>query len=262
MPVYSLSVTAGNTEVTSFGKGKATVRIPYTLEANEDSNAVVIYYIDGNGAAQVARGAYNSSTKTVDFVSSHFSQYAIGYNKVNFSDVAPDAWYHAAVTFNASRGVVSGTSDVTFRPNAAITRGQFIVMLLRAYGIEPDAGAENNFADAGNTYYTNYLAKAKEMGITTGIGDNFFALEGNITRQDMLTMLYRALDKLEELPEAAKSTNLSDFSDVNLVGDYSRDAITALVQAGVVSGNQGKIEPQGQSTRAQMAQLLYNLLSL
>jgi hypothetical protein len=55
-------------------------------------------------------------------------------------------------------------------------------MLIRAYGISPDDNPADNFVDAGNTYYTGYLAAAKRLGITKGIGDNQFAPEQAITR--------------------------------------------------------------------------------
>lgn len=103
------------------------------------------------------------------------NHYMINSNKVSFNDVSDTAWYASAVTFLAARGITSGTTATTFSPDASLTRGQFITMLLRAYSISPDANPTDNFADAGNTYYTGYLTAAKRMGITSGIGDNKFA---------------------------------------------------------------------------------------
>lgn len=260
-PVYDFTITAGSNAISSFGGGSAEVSIPYAPQAGEDVNAIVVYYIDNTGALQSVRGAYNSSTKSVDFVTSHFSQYAVGYNKVGFADVSTGDWYYTPVTFCAARGITTGTTATTFSPAATVTRGQFIVMLMRAYGIEPDNNPASNFADAGNTYYTNYLAKAKEMGISAGIGNNLFAPDQQITRQEMFTLLYRALNVLDELPNATNGKTLSSFSDAASVSDYAKDAMTALVQGGVVAGSDGKLNPQGQSSRAQMVQALYNLLS-
>ena len=258
-PVYDFTLTAGSKNISDFGG--ASVSIPYSPKSGEDRNAIVIYYVDDAGSIQTIRGAYNSETGTVDFTAPHFSQYAVGYNKVSFTDVGSGAWYYAPVTFCAARSITTGTSTTTFSPDAAVTRGQFIVMLMRAYGIEPDANPTNNFADAGNTYYTNYLAKAKELGITNGIGNNQFAPESKISRQEMFTMLYRALDELNELPEATTSKALSDFSDSSSISDYAKNAFETLVKGGIVSGSDGKLNPTDQSTRAQMAQILYNLLS-
>jgi len=62
-------------------------------------------------------------------------------------------------------------------------------MLLKAYEIAPDTSPADNFSDAGNTYYTGYLASAKRLGISGGVGNNMFAPDKNITRQEMFTLL-------------------------------------------------------------------------
>ena len=260
-PVFDFSVKTGSSKISSFGGGSAAVSIPYTLQANEDANAIVVYYVDSTGALQTVRGAYNSETRAVDFVTSHFSEYAVAYHPVSFTDVGSDVWCNAAVTFCAARSITTGATATTFNPNAAVTRGQFLVMLMRAYDLAPSTNPSDNFADAGNTYYTNYLARAKELGITAGTGNNLFAPNNKITRQQMFTLLYRALDKLGEVPEATTSKTLSSFSDAATVSNYAKEAMTALVRGGIVSGSYGKLNPQGQTTRGQMAQVLYNLLS-
>jgi hypothetical protein len=217
--------------------------------------------LDDSGNMQSVRGAYNALTGTVDFVVTHFSHYAVGYNKVSFEDVSAEAWYADAVTFIAARGITSGTTATTFSPNAAVTRGQFIVFLMRAYGIEPDETSADNFSDAGSTYYTSYLAAAKSLGITNGVGDNLFKPEAEISRQDMFAMLYRALSVIGALPETDNDAALSNFSDSAAISDYAKTAVEAFVSSGIVSGSNGKLNPSDSSTRAQMAQIIFNLLS-
>ena len=259
-PVYDFSVMSGDTQVSSFG-GSVEISLPYTLRDGEDPDAVVVYYIDDTGKLQTVRGSYDQETGIVSFTTTHFSEYLIGYNKVSFGDVPEDAWYCDAVGFIAARGITTGTGGNAFSPNATLTRGQFIVMLMRAYEIEADTNPTDNFTDAGNTYYTNYLAAAKRLGITAGIGDNKFAPDSEISRQDMFTLLYRALNVLGELPEATTTKTTGDFSDAGLISSYAQDAMSALVKAGVISGSSGKLNPTGTTTRAEMAQVLYNLLS-
>ena len=194
------------------------------------------------------------------FTATHFSKYAVGYNPVSFNDVASAAWYHDAVSFIAARGITSGTTATTFSPDATLTRGQFITMLLRAYGITSDTSATDNFSDAGNTYYTGYLAVAKELGISSGVGDNKFAPDVAITRQKMFTLLYNALRALDQLPTGDNGKVLADFTDSAGVAPYAQEAIGYLVKTGVVSGNNGSLLPQDPTTRAQMTQVLYNLM--
>jgi len=257
--IYSFSVTIGGTAVSQFGSG-VTVSIPYTLGANENPNAVVIYYLDASGTLQPMQGKYDVETKTVTFFTTHFSDYVIGYNKVSFNDVDSGAWYADAVTFLAARGVTSGTSDGVFSPDATLTRGQFITLLMRAYGISPDTSSTDNFSDAGNTYYTGYLAAAKSHSITNGIGNNKFAPDQAITRQEMFTLLYNALKTFDKLPTGTSGKMLTDFTDSVVVASWADGAMTVLVKLGMLSGSGGKLLPTATTTRAEMAQVLYNLL--
>jgi len=258
-PVYSFSVTVGGKTVSEFGS-TVTASIPYTLGANEDPNAIVVYYVDASGTLKLMQGKYDTATGNVIFETTHFSDYVIGYKKVNFSDVADTAWCADAVTFLSARGITTGTTATTFSPDAALTRGQFITLLLKTYGVAAVTNAADNFSDAGDMYYTGYLAAAKQLDITSGVGDNKFAPDKAITRQQMFTLLYNALKALDKLPEGSAGKTLSDFKDSSSVASYAQEAMSYLVQIGVVSGNNGSLLPQDTTTRAQMAQVLYNLM--
>lgn len=133
-------------------------------------------------------------------------------------------------------------------------------MLMKAYDISPEASPLDNFTDAGSTYYTDYLAAAKHMGISSGVGNNMYAPEQNITRQEMFTLLYKALVVLGELPTAETDNTLSSFKDAGEVAAWATEAVTSLVQAGIISGFDGSLNVSGTTTRAEMAQVLYKLL--
>lgn len=177
-----------------------------------------------------------------------------------FIDVPDNAWYSPAVKFISGKNITSGTGNDTYSPNATLTRGQFMVLLMRAYAIAPNSNITDNFDDAGNTYYTSYLATAKRLGIAQGVGSNKFQPDSNISRQDMFSLLYNALSTLNMLP-STNSTVSKSYSDANQVASYARNAIYTLSADGIISGSGGKINPSGLSNRAQMAQVLYNLLS-
>ncbi len=260
-PVYDFTVTSGSNTISNFGGGRTYINLPYTASADEDPNAIVIYYISDAGKLETVRGNYNASARMVEFTTTHFSKYAVGYHKVTFSDVVSTDWYDSAVSFLAARAITTGTGGGAFSPDATLTRGQFIVMLMRAYGIEADTNYTDNFYDAGNTYYTDYLASAKRLGITNGVGNNNFAPDNEITRQDMFTLLYCALNVLGELPTATGSQTTGDFSDAGKISSYAQNAMNVLVKAGIISGSDGKLNPTGTATRAEMAQVLCNVLS-
>lgn len=259
-PVYDLSVTAGSTVISSFDQGRATVEVPYTLKAGEDPDSIVVYYIDSKGNLSPVRGKYDLVSHTVRFTVGHFSNYMIGYNKKSFTDVKDTAWYAKAVSFIAARDITIGKGNGRFGPDDKLTRGQYIVMMMKAYGLMPDSNPIDNFADGGDTYYTGYLAAAKRLGIAVGTGNNLFSPEKAITRQDMLTLLYKALVLLDELPGGTTGKPMSSFGDAGNVSDYAREAIAVFTKTGVISGSGGMIRPKDYTTRAQMAQVLYSLL--
>ncbi len=264
-PLIRLTVTLDG-EAVEWNNPNApvTISIPYTPTAAElaSPEGIIIWYIDGSGkAVSVPNGYYDSATGTVTFAITHFSYYAVGYNKASFMDVSASAWYKKAVDFISARQITTGTGGGNFSPGVLLTRGEFLVMMMRAYGIAPDTNPKDNFSDSGNTYYTGYLAAAKRLDISGGVGNNMFAPEKEITRQEMFTLLYNALKVINRLPQGDTGKPLSAFSDAGQIASWAKDAMTLMVQTGIINGSGGKLFPMATTTRAEMAQVLYSLLS-
>lgn len=263
-PVVQLELTVdGEQRAWNNPEAPVTISIPYTPTDEELANpdSIVVWYVDGNGnLVCITNGRYDPESGAVTFTTTHFSHYAVGYNPVQFSDVPEDAWYYGAVRFIAARGITNGTGDGEYDPEAPLKRADLVVLLMRAYEIAPDEEPADNFADAGDTYYTGYLGAAKRLGIAKGVGDNLFAPEREITRQETFTLMYNTLKAVNRLPEGISGKALSDFSDGGEVAEWAVEAMARLVEAGIVNGNGGLLEPMRTTTRAEMAQLLHNLL--
>ncbi len=240
-----------------------TVSIPYTPTTAELRNkfGIVVWYIDGDGKAVcIPNGRYDPVTGMVTFGITHFSCYAVAYNPVSFNDVSESAWYASAVSFIAAREITAGTGNGSYSPESRLTRGEFIVMMMRAYDIVPDTNPIDNFSDAGDTYYTGYLAAAKRLGISAGVGNNQYAPGKEITRQEMFTLLYNALKVIGQLPQGDSGKDISNFTDAGQIDIWAKDAVTLLVETGAIGGSSGALTPLSTTTRAEMAQVLYNLL--
>lgn len=259
-PVFNFSVKAGDKEISSFNEGIAQVSIPYSPRAGEDRNAIVVFYIDNSGNIQTVNGAYNDATGMVEFSTEHFSYYAIGYNRVIFKDVYPSDWYHDAINFVAARGIAGGIGEGNFGPQDSLTRGQFMVMVMRAYGIEPDYNSSDNFSDAQNTFCSNYLAAAKRLGITRGIGNNLYEPERKLTRQEMFALLYNCLSVIDEKSRSRSGLPLTGFADAQQVAPWATEAISFFAGTGIITDSDGSLNPTDNTSRAQMAQVLYQLL--
>jgi hypothetical protein len=239
------------------------MKIPYQPTAGELQNpgSIVIWYIDGEGnAIPVPNGQFDSASGMVTFRTTHFSDYAVAYNPVKFTDVSEKAWYKDAVTFLAARGITKGTGKDLYSPNANLSRAEFVVLMMSAAGLEPDQDSADNFNDAGNSYYTGYLAAAKGLGITEGIGGNQFAPGNSITRQEMASLLYRTLKAQNRLAEAAPTKGAPAFTDTDKVAEWAKEPMNHLAQLGIINGSAGRLNPTATTTRAEMAQVLTNLL--
>ncbi|KJF27144.1 hypothetical protein TZ02_09625 [Clostridium aceticum] len=179
-----------------------------------------------------------------------------------FSDVKDQyAWAIKAIDGLYERGIVSGMGDGRFAPQNNVTRADFLIMVMKSYGIELDAQITDNFLDAGNKYYTSYLGTAKRLGLVSGVGDNLYLPEATITRQDMFVILYKVLDKLEQLPEEMRSgRSLDNFNDTGEIANYAVEAMKCFVETGMIQGDGVHLRPRATSTRAEAVQVLYNLL--
>ena len=187
-------------------------------------------------------------------------------HSVYYYDVAEGyAWAHREIDTLAVAGVVRGGGDHLFSPGSAITRADFIVMLDRAYGMSQalDSGAidaQGGFVDVpGSAYYSKAVTAAKAFGVATGTDDNRFLPEQNMTRQDAMVFLKRTIDRTQMRLQAG---SLSAFSDAGQVSGYAQEAVSSLVNAGVVSGSNGRLSPQAYVTRAEMAVMLYRAIHL
>ncbi|MEK5438710.1 MULTISPECIES: endo-beta-N-acetylglucosaminidase [Paenibacillus] len=260
-PVVNFDITSGDKTISEFS-GNITVTIPYALKSDEKPIAVVAYHINTAGQLNVVKnGVYDVTTQTLTFSVPHFSQYAVGYNNIEFTDVAANAWYNDAVSYLAARDITNGLGNGNFGPETKVSRAQSLVMIMKAFGINPDQNSENNFGDAGNTYYTGYLAAAKRLGITDGAGNNMFAPEKEVTRQEMFVLTYNTLKSINALPTGTTPNELKNFKDSDTVSAYATAAMTYFVNNGVISGLNGNLLPVDKATRAEFAQTLYNIMT-
>jgi hypothetical protein len=238
-----------------------TVSIPYTPTAAElsDPEHIVIWYIDGSGnVVSVPNGRYDPATGSVIFTTTHFSNYAIAYVTISFNDLESVVWAKKSIEVLASKGILKGISETEYAPKTNITRADFLYYLVRTLGV--DARLEGNFDDISrDAYYYREIGTAKKLGITSGMGNNKFNPDASITRQDMMVLTERALRMLKKLEVQGSASELDEFSDKSLVADYAVDGVTSIVKEGLIVGSGGRINPLGNTTRAEAAVFLYRI---
>lgn len=157
-------------------------------------------------------------------------------------------WAKASIEKLVAAGAVSGYEDGTFRPNAALTRGEFCAVLARYFGLEPNAGAAAGFTDSATHWAAGYIGAAYASGLVSGIGNGRFAPDESINREALVTILARA---------AKVTGGTLSFTDSGEISDWAAGPVAAAVQAGLISGYpDGSFRPYNQVTRGEMCTVL------
>ena len=153
-----------------------------------------------------------------------------------FSDVEKSDWFADAVAYVTDKGLMNGTGSDTFSPNASTTRGMLMTVLARYAGTD---------TTGSKPWYQKGMEWAKAHGVSDGTNP-----EVNITREQLVTMLYRYAGS------PAASGSLDNFSDASTVSSYAVNAMQWAVANGIVNGSNGKLNPQNNATRAEVAAIL------
>lgn len=163
-----------------------------------------------------------------------------------YMDVQTNDWYFGAVQYVTENGLMNGTGN-GFEPNLATSRAMIWTILARMSDV--------NTASSGEWY-----AIAQRWAVANGVSDGTMP-NGTITREQLAAMLYRyAVSK--GMVKGPATADLSVFADANSVSSYAVEAMQWAVSAGLISGMDGKLNPQGSATRAQVATMLMRFAEL
>lgn len=178
-----------------------------------------------------------------------------------FTDIENYAWAKDSIYMLKEKGIISGVSATEYAPANNIKRGDFILILTRMLNLTTEYS--ENFADVPESaYYYDALGKAKAAEIATGDGINFMP-ENSITRQDLITLAYRAFLNAGYITENTDTTALDNFNDRAEISDYAVNAMASMVNAGIIKGSDnGGVNPKGNATRAEVAVMCARLVEL
>ena len=239
-PSYAVSApSAKNGDVTVSPKNAAkgdTVTITVTPDSGYKVDKVTVTNANGNTITVTDKGngkytfTMPASKVTITPTFVKIAQQPTGKT---FSDVVKSDWFADAVAYVTDKGLMSGTGSDKFAPSATTTRAMLMTVLARYAGEDTTGGA---------TWYEKSMEWAKAKGVSDGTNPN-----ANITREQLVTMLYRYAGS----PKA--DGKLDSFSDAASVSTYAADAMQWAVANGIVNGSNGKLNPQNNATRAEVA---------
>ena len=176
-----------------------------------------------------------------------------------FYDVAGDAWYYPAVSYCYEQGLMNGISVNQFSPDTGLSRAMFVTTLYRAAG-SPPVSAQNPFWDVTpGSWYADPVVWAYGEGIVYGMTETSFAPNEGLTRQQLVTLLYRYGKYCGRPMEGGGS--LDGFYDAGEVASYAREAFSWAYGGGIIKGTDAThLSPNGSCTRAQCATFLHRFL--
>ena len=197
-------------------------------------------------------------------------------------DVASDKWYVTAIQYVTKKGIMNGTSDTTFAPEMNLTRGQFVTVLYNM-ARRPKTTVDIPFEDVkAGEYYEDPIRWAYEKGITSGTSATTFSPDKQITREELVTMIY-TFAHMEDYKDILSHYNKNPFPDSGSKAEYDKRvqnfdkisdrgqiqewAVESMKWAycncivnGVQAGDEIHFSPSSKANRAECAQIIVNLI--
>lgn len=175
----------------------------------------------------------------------------------DFTDVPEDAWYRDELDYCVRKGLLQGTGESAFSPDGTAQRRAVVTTLHRMKG-EPGAKG-NTFTDVpAGEWYTVAVDWAAESGMVGGYEDNTFRPDKDVTRQELMVMLWRFAQA--EGYDVSARADLSSYADAGQVADWARTAVEWAVSRGMLHTEGGRLDPGTAARRCDLAYALAGFL--
>ena len=260
-PSYAITVEQPDHGTVTVTPNRATQGTTVTITATPDQgyqvNAVTVTdrFGDAVQVTENADGTYTfpmpngQVTITATFVE---TEAPVGEP---FLDVNEGDWFYDAVAYANENGLMDGVGGNRFAPNSATTRAQLVTILYRLEG-QPAVSGDLPFTDVeAGTWYTNAVVWAAQNGIVNGVGDDTFAPGNDLTREQLVTILYRYAEAKGY--DVSASADLAGYPDGEEIQAYAREAMAWAVAENIIQGMEDDtLKPAGNASRAQIATIL------
>lgn len=225
------------------------------------NNLGVFYYNDSTQKWEYVGGTV-SKDNTVTALLPHFSKYAVLENSKTFADIQSH-WAKNEIEEMAAKQIINGMTEDSFKPEANITRAQFVSLLSRSLKLESPVDSIG-FSDIPvNAWYKNDVYSAFNNQIVKGITEHTFAPEDKITREQLATLLVNAyLQKTGKQLSDIVTTQEVKYGDEGGISNWARANVRIATSLGLMSGSGNeKFNPKGLATRAEAAVVLERFLN-
>ena len=255
--IVEVNITSGDKHVRSFGGNKLTVDVPVDGKGHNEGKHYKVHIVSADGKMDTTFGkCVSKGGKLVIKVdTTHLSSFIVtDIETCPFGDV-PNHWAYEAVKYVYANSLMQGTDEATFAPDENMTRAMLVTVLYRMANPEEKAN-NHNFADVPEgQWYSDAVAWAAENDIVSGVSENKFAPNEDITREQLALIIYRYA-KIQGF-DVTETSNLEGFNDAKDVSDWALDAIKWANSVTLVNGtSETTLSPKDTATRAQVAAIL------
>lgn len=169
-------------------------------------------------------------------------------------------WAKSAIDLLASKLIITGTSDTAFSPAQKVTRAEFAALITRSLGLAATSSGAAFSDVSASAWYADAIHTAAAAGLITGYTDGSFKPNSPITRQEMASILSKAM-KYTGATLTADPAALAKFSDAADIAAWSQSAVEEIAAAGIIQGRaDGSFAPQMSATRAEAVTMLEKTL--
>ncbi len=177
-----------------------------------------------------------------------------------FADVPNGAWYADAVDFVVKRGVMNGTSDMTYSPDDAATRGMLALIMKNMDGTSEKVYWSYLDVDE-DAWYADAVAWCSENNIMKGYGGGLFGPDDSITREQLVSVMYSFAKYKNFGNMETNGIELLDYKDYADISGYAGGPMQWALKNSIISGKEGSLlDPKGVATRAEIAQVIRNFM--
>lgn len=253
--ILDLTMSADENDISQFG-GNLTITVKYEPPAGEDHNKIVVKHVAKDGKETYIRGTYHDGELSFDV--NHFSIYVTELCEMApYSDVELNSWYHESVDYVVENGLMIGTGTETFEPNSIMDRASLAMILWRMEG-KPAAKEACKFSDVNpNAWYAEAVTWATEVELIAGYDDGLCHPSDALTREQMVTILWRYTQWKGHSIEVSEDTSMETFSDASTVSGFACEAMTWAIEHEIIEGTDKGLEPKLGAGRSQIAAIIY-----
>ncbi|OUM98869.1 MAG: hypothetical protein BAA02_11755 [Paenibacillaceae bacterium ZCTH02-B3] len=259
--VYVVQGT-NETAVTEFDAYvRRAIAVPGTTQLNA-SLTVVRYDPESGEVIPVPTRIDRSGTQPVlTFMRKGASIYAVARKASAALADMERHWARSDVELLSAKFIVDAKTGRNFVPNEAVTRADFAKFIARGLGLASDRTAASRFRDVGaNHAYASYIGAASKAGIVQGDPDGRFRPNDPITREEMATMMIRAITYAEQQVSLSTAA-LNKFQDRGRISSWALTSVAGCVNAGIIRGvTETRFEPKNNATRAEAAVMIKRML--